>query len=83
MPWTVTDGSSPRDAPSRVTIDTADPASRWRYSCPHGHTTLDPTNGGVWCQSCANNHDIEDPHHHAILDKRTGERVPWSAVDYR
>lgn len=66
-----------------VVIDTTDPASRWRYSCPNGHTTIEPTNGGAWCQSCANNPGISDPHHNELVDKRTGETVAWSRVVFR
>jgi len=78
----LTDGSSVRDAPARVTIDIREESTRWRYGCPHGHTTVEPTNGGVWCRSCSRAADIDDPHHHELLDKQTGETIPWSAVDW-
>lgn len=83
MPSIATDGSSVNDAKQPVEIDTGNPAIKWKWSCPNGHTSIDPTNGGVWCKSCANAVDIDDPHHTEILNKRTGETVPWSSVDWR
>ncbi|PSP80302.1 hypothetical protein BRC81_02900 [Halobacteriales archaeon QS_1_68_20] len=61
-------------------IDTSDPTIRWRYGCPRGHTTIEPTNGGVWCRACANAHDVDDPHYHELLDKETGETIAWDRV---
>lgn len=78
----LTDGSSIRDAPQRVIIDVRKASTKWRYGCPHGHTTIEPTNGGIWCRSCSRAADIDDPHHHSILDKARDEEIPWSAVDW-
>lgn len=77
------DGSAETDAHPTVTIDAANSAQCWRYSCPNGHRgrSLEPTNGGIWCRSCSRDHDIEDPHHHVIIDCKTGEKIPWSAVE--
>lgn len=77
------DGSSALDAAGITEIDPTDPMARWQYSCPNGHVDIDPTNGGIWCATCARDPSIEDPHHHAILDKRTGEEIPWSRVDWQ
>lgn len=76
----LTDGSSARDAPEPVTIDVSSGSTQWRYGCPHGHTTVEPTNGGIWCRSCSRDVDVDDPHYHSIVDKQSGEEIPWSAV---
>lgn len=78
-----TDGSSPADAHPRVEIDTDDPSQTWRYRCPNGHSTVQPTNGGLWCRSCARHPDVEDPHWHELIDRKTGARIPWSAITFR
>lgn len=79
-PTIACDGSAKTDAPKRVTIDTTSTADQWRWTCPAGHRTWTQTNGGIWCQVCSADHDIDDPHWHSVLDQRTGEEVPWSAV---
>jgi len=76
------DGSSPLDA-QRVTVDRSDEIDRMRYRCPNGHINWDRTNSHIWCQSCsrASEHDDSvDPEHWEIIDERTGETIPWSAV---
>jgi len=78
-PTLVTDGSPAADAP-RITIDTSSAATRWRYGRPNGHATIEPTNGGIWCRSCSRAADVDDPHHHELLDKKTGKTIPWARV---
>lgn len=74
------DGSSPADA-MRVEIDREN--ERYRWACPNGHTSWDRTNSHVWCSECArqseNGADVE-PEHWEIVDKKTGETIPYSAV---
>lgn len=77
----VTDGSSIEDSHPTVEIDLSRSSIRWRWGCPNGHTTIEPTNGGIWCRSCSQAVDIDDPHHHEVVDKQTGEKVPWVAVE--
>lgn len=78
------DGSSVEDAGDHVEIDLQDDLDRMRYRCPNGHTSFTRTNNHIWCQSCADaaarGLDVE-PEHYAILDARTGEEIPWSAVE--
>lgn len=79
-----TDGSALEDAQPRVVIDRSDEAERWRYRCPRGHVNWDRTNNHVWCQGCrrqAEAGDDVDPEWYEIVDKRTGEEIPWSAVE--
>jgi hypothetical protein len=77
------DGSSDADSDSpRVVLDRTDPAARWRFRCPNGHADWDPTNSHLWCATCAGLHDV-DPEYWELLDTKTGERVPWAAVELR
>lgn len=83
MPPTIADGSSAADREPTVTIDPGAPSTRWRFTCGEGHSTIEPTNGGVWCRSCANNPGIEDPHYHEIWDNLEERSIPWSSVRVR
>jgi len=78
-----TDGSAVEDAPDPVVIDRTDEVDRMRYTCPNGHTTWDRTNNHIWCRmcrrACEHGEDV-DPEHYELLDKATGETIPWSAV---
>lgn len=67
-------------AAETVTIHGQKKRDRWRYTCPNGHREWCQTNGGLWCRSCSQQHGQEDPHWHALIDQRTGERIPWSRV---
>jgi hypothetical protein len=78
-----TDGSAAADARKRVTIDRSDDLDRMRYVCPNGHTRWTPTNNHIYCCSCqrAREHGAEvEPEHWELVDKKTDETVPWSAV---
>ena len=79
------DGSSPEDSHPTIEIDRSKTSERWRYVCPNGHTDWYPTNNHTWCKGCrrqfeAGDEDI-DPEHWEIVDKATGESIPWSAVE--
>jgi hypothetical protein len=78
-----TDGSAKADAPDPVVIDRTKDVDRMRFVCPNGHTTWDRTNNHVWCRmcrrACEHGEDV-DPEHYELLDKATGETIPWSAV---
>ena len=76
------DGSSGEDARRRVVLDRSDPPTRWRFVCPNGHADWDPTNNHLWCATCAALHGV-DPEYWELLDKKTGETVPWAVVDLR
>lgn len=81
-PPILADGSAQADAPTRVRIDRADDLDRWRYRCPNGHTTWEPTNNHLWCHKCSQLADADEgPEYYEILDARTDERIPWSAVE--
>lgn len=60
------------------TINLDDRTDRWRYRCPHGHNSWEPTNNHFWCQQCARavDHDDEvDPSFHYLYDQRTDEKL--------
>ena len=68
-----------------VRIDRSDVLDRYRFVCPNGHTTWERTNSHAWCESCANaaqqGADVE-PEFYEIHDKRTGESIPYSAIEF-
>lgn len=79
----VADGSAATDTHPPVEIDRSIAAERWRYRCPNGHTDWSPTNSHLWCKGCRRQHeagDDVDPEHYELVDTRTGETIPWSAV---
>lgn len=81
-PPIVTDGSAEADA-QRVRIDRDDELQRQRYRCPNNHTRWSPTNNHVYCHSCAQFADPgEGPEYWVLLDAKTGEEIPWSAVEF-
>lgn len=46
--------------------------------------SIEPTNGHIYCRSCARQHahdDDVDPEHYELLDTKTGEAIPWSAIE--
>jgi len=36
-----------------------DESDRWRYLCPNGHRSWEPTNDHFWCASCARRHGVD------------------------
>lgn len=61
-------------------------ADRWRWTCPRGHRTWEPTNHHFWCAACAraSTHDNEiDPTFDALRDDSTGELVPRDDLTLR
>ncbi|WP_245838505.1 hypothetical protein [Natronoarchaeum philippinense] len=61
-----------------MTINTDDDADRWKWVCPQGHRTWEPTNYHFWCAECAKNwsHNEDlDPEFDELRNKKTGETV--------
>ncbi|WP_425601439.1 hypothetical protein [Halorubrum salinum] len=48
-----------------------DRQDRWRYVCPRGHRSWEPTNHHFWCQKCASSDDA-DGVFYALSDRKTG-----------
>lgn len=79
----VADGSAAGDRQDQVVIDRRKTSDRYRYVCPNGHTNWDRTNNHIWCRECRRQHENGvdvDPEHWGLVDKKTGETIPWSAV---
>ncbi len=59
----------------KTMIHLEDDADRWRWVCPRGHRTWEPTNYHFWCAECARqmDHDKFSPEFDELRDKRTGE----------
>jgi len=73
------DGSAPADA-QRVEVNRKEEPYRWR--CPNGHSSWDRTDSHLWCASCSRSPDPDlNPEHWELLDTKTGETVPYAAVE--
>jgi hypothetical protein len=59
------------------TIRLDDKADRWRWTCPAGHRSWEPTNNHFWCKQCAQSaadHAADvDPVFHELRDEGTGD----------
>ena len=57
-----------------VEIELDDDADRWRFACPNGHRSWEPTNGHFWCAQCAQTlSDDVDPEFYELHDRKTGD----------
>ena len=56
-----------------------DRQDRWRFVCPRGHRSWEPTNHHFWCQYCARS-DEADGVFHELLDKKTGAELERERV---
>lgn len=62
---------------SKAEIQLADRSDRWRFVCPRGHRSWEPTNHHFWCQKCARNYgDDVDPEFDELHDRKTDEMIP-------
>lgn len=57
-------------------IDTADPRSKWRYSCPEGHTNWRPCENVVECRTCGEYYEI-------LIDDKSEAEIKVDEVDFR
>ena len=60
--------------PSKEVVRIEDRQDRWRFVCPRGHRSWEPTNHHFWCQQCAANKDV-DGVFYELLDKKTGAKL--------
>jgi hypothetical protein len=65
--------------PGRVDIEIENRHDRWRYVCPMGHRSWEPTNHHFWCKLCAN-HEDDDGTFDALLDRKTDELLQREEV---
>jgi len=55
-----------------VEIDLDDELDRWKWRCPRGHRSWEPTNEHFWCSKCASAWDV-DPEFEELTNDRSGE----------
>lgn len=65
----------------RRTIDTDAALERWRYTCPHGHTSWEATLNGFWCHKCARNINGSDGTFERVIDTKTEEKLARSDIE--
>jgi hypothetical protein len=53
-------------------IHLEDETDRWRWVCPSGHRSWEPTNHHFWCANCARNSEA-DGVFYELRNKATGE----------
>ena len=56
--------------PSKEVVRIEDRQDRWRFVCPRGHRSWEPTNHHFWCQKCAARDDV-DGVFYELRDKKT------------
>lgn len=59
---------------SKEVVRIEDQHDRWRFVCPRGHRSWEPTNHHFWCQQCAATFDVEATFDE-LRDKKTGMLV--------
>ena len=57
---------------SPPTVEIDDRHDRWRFVCPRGHRSWEPTNHHFWCKHCANAGPDTDGVFHELRDRKTG-----------
>jgi len=63
-----------------VEIDLDDQVDRWKWRCPRGHTSWEPTNNHFWCRKCASAWDV-DPEFDELTNDRTGDSYQRDQVE--
>jgi len=62
---------SQSDMSKKTTVRIENRQDRWRFVCPRGHRTWEPTNHHFWCQTCARAEGVDGVFYH-LRDRRTG-----------
>ncbi len=55
-----------------IEVNVDDKTHRWRWTCPNGHRSWEPTNHHFWCVQCARALD-QDGSFEQLHDKQCGE----------
>jgi len=55
------------------------PISKWRYTCPNGHTSWEPTNSHFWCHQCSRVPET-NAEFWKLRDRKTGELLARERV---
>ncbi|WP_394338934.1 hypothetical protein [Haloplanus aerogenes] len=64
---------------ARTVVRIENQLDRWRFTCPRGHRSWEPTNHHFWCQQCARLDGV-DGVFHELRDRKTGECVEREQV---
>ncbi|MWV65533.1 hypothetical protein GRS48_11990 [Halorubrum sp. JWXQ-INN 858] len=64
---------------SKEVVRIEDRQDRWRYVCPCGHRSWEPTNHHFWCRHCAAREGV-DGVFHELRDKKTGAHLARERV---
>jgi len=67
------------DMSEKPTLEIEDRSDRWRFTCPRGHRSWEPTNHHFWCASCARADDV-DGEFHKLRDQKTGRVYPREGI---
>lgn len=52
-----------------------DAVTRWRFTCPRGHTSWEAAESVFWCPECAANQPGVTGSFEQLLDRKSGEYV--------
>ncbi|MCU4799723.1 hypothetical protein OB920_05000 [Halobacteria archaeon HArc-gm2] len=55
----------------KTTVRIETKLDRWRFTCPNGHRSWEPTNHHFWCSNCANAYGA-DGSFEQLRDQRDG-----------
>jgi hypothetical protein len=66
----------------RTQIELEDKADRWRYVCPAGHRSWEPTNEHFFCVVCARRPETDtNPSFRQLRDQKTGNLLDRDDVE--
>ena len=66
----------------RLKIKLESRRDRWRFLCPEGHRSWEPTNEHFWCATCARAHaDDVEPSFDQLRDQKTDELLDRDEVE--
>jgi len=65
--------------PPKEVVRIEDRQDRWRYVCPRGHRSWEPTNHHFWCQKCATRDEV-DGVFYRLSDRKTGAALTRECV---
>lgn len=70
-------GETPEVMPAtKEEIRLSNRTDRWRFMCPNGHRSWEPTNNHFWCQQCARSYDDDvEPEFDVLHDLKTEEEI--------
>jgi len=63
----------------KVTVEIENRSDRWRFVCPRGHRSWEPTNHHFWCAKCARMEDV-DGVFHELRDRKSGHLIERQEV---